>query len=479
MFEIRRPKIGLAGVMSRSYRGNKESFFASDHEAIADLSTKLMFDLKVIEKGIYDQAQAKKAASELAEWGADFVLLQTSSFASGDFLYPFTEIPALMGLWAVPEGNPGPGGGLPLNSFSAANMYNSIIALHLKGYSKPVKWFFGRARTFDFVERLGVTAAALRAFVNLSGSRIALIGGVAPGFDNLIVDVELIRQKLGVEVLELDIEQILAGAEKVNSNLVSKTVREIRATAATFDHSQSNALEKTARVFQSVMAVAEEKKLDGIAMSCWPQFQSDYGLAVCSVMGHLNTHGAIAACEGDVISAISMLLLRWLSNGDPVTQMELVSIDHADQSILLWKCGPTSPALANERGMHLQSLWLFDGPQGQRTGLHNDLVLKPGPGTIIGLMPDLEKMLVLEGGIDSDKPSYTGSRGWLKNLCLNLETISTQDLVQTIMSSGFQHHYPFGYGSQSAAALELGAWLGIEPIKKQTYSPYLKGYDAD
>jgi hypothetical protein len=158
--------------------------------------------------------------------------------------------------------------------------------------------------------------------------------------------------------------------------------------------------------------------------------------------------------------------------------MELVSIDHADQSVLLWHCGATSPAMANEAGMHLQSLWLFDGPQGQRTGLHNDLVLKPGSGTILGLMPNLEKMLVLEGGIDSHKAGYVGSRGWLKNLQLNLSPITTQDLVETIMSSGYQHHYPFAYGSQSAAALELCAWLGIEPIKKQPYRPYLKVYDG-
>jgi L-fucose isomerase-like protein len=315
----------------------------------------------------------------------------------------------------------------------------------------------------------------LRALVNLPGSRIALIGGMNSGFDNLIVDAELLKHQLGVEIVEVDIDEIIARANAANNNLVSKTIREIRSSASTFDHSQSRALEKSARVYQSVMALAEEKNLVGIAMNCRPQFQRDYGLAACTVMGHLNTNGAIAACEGDVPSAVGMMLLRWLSNGDPVTVMDLVSIDHADQSVLLWKCGATSPKMADERGMHLQSLWMSDGPHDQRIGLHNVLVMKPGLGTILGLMPDLSKMLILEGGIDPHKSSYMGSRGWLKNLHLNLEPITTTDLTQTLMSSGFQHHFPFAYGSQSAAALELCAWLGIEPIKKQAYTSYLIG----
>ncbi len=171
-------------------------------------------------------------------------------------------------------------------------------------------------------------------------------------------------------------------------------------------------------------------------------------------------------------------MLRWLSGGKVVTLMDLVSIDPADQSVLLWHCGPTSPALADERGARLQPLWLFDGPGGERTGLHNDLVLKPGPGTVLGLTPDLEQMLILEGGIDSHKPSFMGSRGWLKNLCLNDEPITTAELVQTLMATGYQHHYPFAYGSLAAPALELCTWLGIDPIQKQPYTSYLKGYHA-
>ena len=96
-------------------------------------------------------------------------------------------------------------------------------------------------------------------------------------------------------------------------------------------------------------------------------------------MGHLNTTGLVAACEGDLTSAVSMLALRYLTKGDVVTLMDLVSVDSEDESVLLWHCGPTSPALADKNGVTIQPLWLFDDPDGNR------LVIEGGSsGMLIG-----------------------------------------------------------------------------------------------
>ena len=169
-----------------------------------------------------------------------------------------------------------------------------------------------------------------------------------------------------------------------------------------------------------------------------------------------------------------MLTLRYLTNGEIVTLMDLVTIDPSDESVLLWHCGPTSPSLADNNGATMRPLWLFDGPEGTQMGFHNDLVLKPGPGTVFGFSTDFESMLLMEGEIDNEKPSYRGSRGWFKNLQLDGESIPTSDLIQTLMVSGYQHHYPFAYGNLANAGLEIGNWLGIAPIAREEYTPYLR-----
>jgi hypothetical protein len=92
---------------------------------------------------------------------------------------------------------------------------------------------------------------------------------------------------------------------------------------------------------------------------------------------------------------------------------------------------------------------------------------------VLGFTPDFERILILDGQVDSNKPSYTGSRGWLKNLHLNTIPASVLDTAQTLMASGFQHHYPFAYGDLAPAGLELASWLGIHPIPLQRYTSYL------
>jgi len=195
---------------------------------------------------------------------------------------------------------------------------------------------------------------------------------------------------------------------------------------------------------------------------------------VCSLVGQLNTLGLITACEGDVPSAAGMLGLHYLTNGGVVTLMDLVTIDPADDSALLWHCGPTSPLLAGEGGTAMESLWLFDGPEGQPMGLHNDLVLRAGAVTVMGFTPQLDHLLVFEGRIDPEKPSYKGSRGWLKDIHIDGKALSIPALVETLVLAGYQHHYPLAYGQLTSAAIEMAAYAGIPLWKSEDERDYLQ-----
>ena len=473
MREMRKPRIGLVGVMCIPFRGDKEAQFKESSEGLAGLAESLGFELNVVSKGLYELEQAQSAAMELAQWGADMVLIQTSSFAPGEFIYPFAEQPFNLGLWAVPEGPPTEEGGLPFNSFTAANMYNSILRTFHHRYQRPVKWFYGLPGQELIDERLAVTIQALRASANLLGAKIGLIGGVAPGFDNLIIDEGELYKGLNIRVQHIGFDEIIERAGSVEDGRLESAQDSFRKAATHLDSSQDVALDKSGRVYLAYGDIAEAYHLDALAVSCWPRFQSDYHLAVCGVMGMVNEDGLIAACEGDVTSAVSMLALKYMSDGEVITLMDLVTIDEEDQSVLLWHCGPTSPCLADEGGVRMQPLWLFDGYEGDPIGLHNDLVLKPGKATVMGFTTDFDRMLVLDGEFDNTKASYVGSRGWFTEMHLNSEPIGVRDLVQTIMDSGFQHHYPVVYGDYVNASLELGTWLGVSPILQSPYKSFV------
>jgi len=475
MLSIRKPKVGLVGMMARPFKGDKESYFAGDAQAMQDLSKHLQFDLRIIPDGIYTMEDAHHAAQSLTDWGADYILVQSSSFAGGDFIRPFAKTGVRLGLWAVPEGPPSSEGGLPLNSFTGLNMYNSILKRYLCDYPHPVKWFFGRPEDALFADRFRVTVAALRAVINLRGARIGLIGGVAPGFDNLIVDPRDYESKLGIRVKSLELDALLSKARQIGEGpAVQQKADSFLGKGVSLVEGMRPQLVELAKLQMAMEDLIASQDFDAIALSCWPRFQAEPGVAVCSLVGQLNTLGTITACEGDVPSAAGMLALQYLTNGDIVTLMDLVSVDPSDDSVLLWHCGPTSPELAGEGGVTIDSLWLFDDENDGRMGLHNDLVLKEGQVTLMGITPNIDGLLVATGEIDPEKPSYKGSRGWMKSIKVKEKPVTVPELVETLVANGYQHHYPLAYGDIRAAAMEMAAYLGIPVIEPEPYADYLQ-----
>ena len=93
----------------------------------------------------------------------------------------------------------------------------------------------------------------------------------------------------------------------------------------------------------------------------------------------------------------------------------------------------------------------------------------------MGFTPNLDGLLVMNGEIDPEKPSYKGSRGWLTDIKVNAEPVGVGEMVETIVRHGYQHHYPLVYDNLQAAAVEMAAYLDIPVIEAEPYRDYLVG----
>lgn len=470
MSKTKNIKIGMAGLMTHPFSGPKEQYFFEDSQKIKEISEKLGAEVIIFSKGIYDLRSANDAALEFHRQDVDLVLLQTSSFSGGSFIHPFLDIHSPIALWAIPEGEPTNEGGLPLNSLTAMNLYNSIIKTRTRLRNEPVKWFFGRAKDPDFQKRFESLLRASYAAKNLREARIGLIGGVAPGFDNLIVDPQQLNSKLGTTLLDFDLAQIYSLADRVSdTESINQNYQKLIAQTKKYSSHLEKFFQATARFQTAFEIFFKENDLQAIALSCWPSFQEQRQLAVCTLMGQLNDTGIISSCEGDVPGAVGMLTLHLLSQGKVPTIMDMVTMDSTDNSVLLWHCGPSAPSLADKNGVEMQSLWLYDKDPHGPLGLHNNLRLKPCPATILGFTPDFSQELIIEGRLDNQKPSYSGSSAWMYDLQMHGENLLCTDLIQTIMVSGYQHHYPLVYGNYEKAARDLATLLDIQVIEPQSY----------
>lgn len=476
-------KVGLIGTSQLSFPGDKEGQFLRSVEEIKMFSEKLDFDLYVYNETVIEESDAEKAVKAAEENKVDFLMVQCTSF-SGGFLAPvFAKIKnAYLGLWAIQEG--AQEGAVPLNSFCSVNMYASIIGHYLKEYNIPFKWFYGNTGHELFDRRFEITIRALTAIKNIKNSKVALIGGVAPGFNDLYFDERSILKTFdGLKINRLhEFSEIKDRALSYKTIEVASVMQEMVAESKGVHPKSQPLLETNARMYKAYKDFIKDYGYDGLAISCWPKFQSDFRFSVCSVVAKLNDDGIVAACEGDLPSAISMLLLKYLAK-DETMLMDFSDFDETDETILMWHCGPASKRFCSDKGFTLgvnyHGLPHEKGKELNCCGVVRDMVFKPGHVTVARITDEGNKFFLAEGDfIDYEKKSFFGSRGWMGNLKFKMEKITVRDFVNTVLVQRFQHHYPIVNGDFSKEIMEIAAWLKMDLVSKIPYQEYMQNSEV-
>lgn len=463
---LKKLSVGLVGtyqknfIVSLALKGLEESI-----QAMGKLAKENEFNFYPVRKALITKKDAEKARRELEDKGVDFLLIQNSSFSAGEIILPLAQMNAHLGLWAVPE--PTQEGPLPLNSFCGMNMYGSIITQYLKDYDIPFKWFFGRPEDQLFLDRFKLTLRVLTALKSLAYSRISLVGGVAPGFHDLYFDERKLQSRYGISIFRNELSEVLDKAKQYGRKKVGKLAEKIKNEGVS-RNVDAKEFDKAARVYLALEEIARGNGYDAMAINCWPKFVDEYQFAPCSVIGRLNQNGIVAACEGDIPAGLSMLLLNYL-NQDTSALMDLSKFDVQDDSILLWHCGVAAPCWANKEGVEYRVHTI------QKVACVNNMILKAQPAIIMRTTDDGKKMFLATADIiDRKKKSYEGSRGWLDNIQIRGRKVSALDFINTVMVEGVPHHFPIATGDLTDELMEVGAWLGIEPLKVVRYKEYMQ-----
>ena len=484
--KMKKLNVGLVGTSQISFPGDKDVQFARSAGEMKNFADNLGFNLWVHNPTVITEADAEAAAAAVKANGIDFLMLQCTSFSSGYLAPVFAKIPGIrLGLWAIEETMDGmnkiEAGAVPLNSFCSINMYAGIIG-HYVDANLPFKWFYGNAGHPLFDERLGVTIRALTAIKNLNHSKTALIGGIAPGFNDLYFDERcLLRRFDGLKYDRLhEIREITEPAKSFSDNEIQAEMDRLRPLSKNAHPAAKAMLETNARVYMAFREFLNKNNYDALGVSCWPHFQQvfDQPFAVCDVVGQLNDDGIVTACEGDSLSAVSMLMLQYIAK-DTTMLMDLSAFDEKDETLLMWHCGPAASCFAGKKGYTLGGN--YSGLPHEKNkpplccGVTRDMVFDEGHVTVARITGEVDSMFLMEGDfISEEKKSFYGSRGWIGNLTLNREKISARDLINTVLVKKFQHHFPIIKGDYGREVLELCAWLGLTMLQKVCYQDYLQ-----
>lgn len=383
----------------------------------------------------------------------DIIVAFYATFALGVIVPRFAKnlkIPVV--LWSIPEPDPA-GGRLQANSFCATNMN----AHFLWRFHVPYFHVHGAIDSNEAQNGLECAIRIARAADTVSKMRIGVIGGRVPGFYTSCCSEMLLRDKIGPEVKYITMLEVVNAAKNMPEERVEQALKIIESDTCCAPSTSAGDVRKSAALFAAIADMKEKFLVDNFTLRCWPEVIAEdlYGITACSTIGHLNNHGLLTVCEGDVYAAVMLRLEKELSGQDPFfCDMIVCEGDYA----VLWHCG-AAPCSLRKEGF---KSGLTNSSTVVRCGVTHEFPLKPGRITLARLGETRDgsrfRMFIATGtGLDTDL--------FVRGNPLKVKfDAGCEKIHDTIFNQGFEHHFSMAYGDISKELLDYCRIMDIEPV---------------
>ena len=252
------------------------------------------------------------------------------------------------------------------------------------------------ARKIRVLEKVGEARQCL------DGARLGIIGKPSDWLISSQADYEVVRQRLGIELVDIPMQELLDSV--VDGD-----------------------------IYGALKTLIGRYRLQGFTLRCFDLLTAlrDTG---CMALAKLNAEGYVAGCEGDVPAMLSMMMVRSLL-GVSGFQANPARIDPEKGEMLFAHCTiPLDMVEHYELDTHFES--------GIGTGIRG--YMKEGPVTIFKLSGDLTRHFIAEGQLvrNESKP----------DLCRTQQVISLSDKRQAdyFLTQPIGNHHIIMPGHQRA-----------------------------
>ncbi|GAB4521808.1 MAG: L-fucose/L-arabinose isomerase family protein [Anaerolineae bacterium] len=399
---------------------------------------------------IMDAAGVQAAIELLQDAALDALVVLQASFADSTMVHQMAEaVDAPLLLWALPE--PRVGGRLRLNSFCGINLAGH--ALKRAGISYD--YLYDEPESAAALAKVRAFARAGAVKARLQSARIGRIGENPAGFETCLFDAENLKQRLGVEVVQVALENVFAGARAANAEKVAAVDAQLRTQISGMDKVNAEETRGTLSTFVTLQEMAQTQQLNGMAVRCWPEFFTDLGCSACGAMSMMSNSMTPCSCEADVNGTITQLILQWISDA-PAFGSDLVSFDVEDDTAVLWHCGLAPLSMADPDSVPEAALH-----SNRQKPLLMQFPLKPGRVTLARLSEATGALrLVIAGGEMLRRPgAFTGTSGTIRF------DSGAQQVMDTLLREGLEHHLSLTYGDHQETLLSLATMLDLPVLR--------------
>lgn len=392
-----------------------------------------------------------KLVSYLDSIEPSLIILQNITFANSAYASEVLKrfsCPIL--LWTLRE-DITVGGRLKLNSLTGAYSAGNALASFRNG---NFEYIFGSPEEETVIDKLNSTIRAAKLKEDLRNLKVASIGHTPQGFGfGRASDVDMLNV-FGVNLDSIEARELINKAKSFSDEECVEYLEEAKKVTVGLNNIPEENILNFAKLYKSYKDYVESNNIGALSSRCWPDFFTEFGTPVCSVLAMLNDLGVASSCEADTFGALSMYMGMNLTKkavffGDPV------SLDEDENTITFWHCGTAACSLANKS-------------TGATIGVHPNR--KIGPVMDFGCEP-CEKVTLfrvgkkadgsfrffLSKGEALDKPKqFSGT-----SIVVQTEN-NSKDIVYKSVKDGWEPHFVVIYGDVIEELSILANMLNIE-----------------
>lgn len=269
--------------------------------------------------------------------------------------------------------------------------------------------------------RLARLCRAETARRKLAGARLGVIGAPSDWLIASRADPAPIREKLGIELIDIPIAELIAEAAKPEYPR-NDLPAAILADAGRLPEKVAAYWEGALRIYGGLKRLVEKYRLDGLTLRCFDLLDA-LGNTGCLALALLNAEGIPSGCEGDVPTLLTMAVAQALT-GVSGFQANPSRIDPQTGEVLFAHCTvPFDMLRRHTYDTHFES--------GIGVAIHGEL--PEGPATVFKLSGDLSRSCIAEAELLRNQ--------YQQDLCRTQVVLRTAGLADYFLTDPIGNHH--------------------------------------
>lgn len=339
------PRIGIIGFSDGEPEVHEElkDIVQAQVTAIVDAVQKNdSFEICEASTLVASSATARSAALEMVKLGVDGVI-----FSFGVFSFPnFSAIAAkaLAGIPILLVANLNPDWPGMVSMLASGGALNQLGIRHYR--------VAGNIYEKETMDKVQMFAKCAHAVGSIKGSTYGLVGGRSLGMYSATVSMQDWQKKFGVDIEHIDQSEILRLADTIDDAVVDKAFSwlEKYTKSINYDGKQltPEKLKTQIRHYEATKKIVESRGLDFLGVKCHYEMSRHY-CTQCLSAAFMNDpydwngpkKPVVYACEADSDAALTMQMLKYLSN-TPVLFMDVRHWDDVHKVMVFCNCGSES-----------------------------------------------------------------------------------------------------------------------------------------